>query len=96
MRHVLPTIGEFLASRFKWTFEQGEGSDLTYIGLAISGGVDSMALATLYAKAIAKDRRLPTCHAFIIDHKARPESTDEAEWVQQQLRWKRSYSSHLG
>ena len=51
-----------------------------------------MALATLYANAIAKDRTLPTCHAFIIDHKARPESTEEAEWVKEQLRWKRAYT----
>jgi tRNA(Ile)-lysidine synthase len=54
-----------------------------------------MALATLYAKAIAKDGKLPTCHAFIIDHKARPESTEEAEWVKEQLRRKRSYTSHV-
>jgi tRNA(Ile)-lysidine synthase len=52
-----------------------------------------MALATLYANAIDKDRTLPTCHAFIIDHKVRSESTEEAEWVKEQLRWKRPYTS---
>lgn len=49
-----------------------------------------MALATLYAKAAAADKTMPSCHAFIIDHKVRAESTEEAEWVKQQLRWKRS------
>ncbi|KAF2686578.1 hypothetical protein K458DRAFT_297696 [Lentithecium fluviatile CBS 122367] len=47
-----------------------------------------MALATLYAKAAAADKTLPACHAFIIDHRVRDESTEEAEWVKQQLRWK--------
>lgn len=47
-----------------------------------------MALATLYARALQADQYLPQCHGIIIDHKARPESTEEAEWVAEQLRWK--------
>ncbi|KAF1975055.1 hypothetical protein BU23DRAFT_86980 [Bimuria novae-zelandiae CBS 107.79] len=54
------------------------------VGLAVSGGVDSMALATLYANCYA-DAPLPNLHGFIIDHKARPESTEEAHWVAEQL-----------
>lgn len=62
---------------------------LTSIGLAISGGVDSMALAKLWALTLkmGKARGLPKkAHAFIIDHKARPESGKETEWVAAQLR----------
>lgn len=59
------------------------------IGFAISGGVDSMALATLYKEAQATNQSLPKAHGFIVDHKLRPESTEEAEWVAEQLRWKR-------
>ncbi|KAF1953306.1 hypothetical protein CC80DRAFT_507177 [Byssothecium circinans] len=63
------------------------------IGLAVSGGVDSMALATLYRRGRDswKEDIFPyfrECHGFIIDHKMRPESTEEAEWVAQQLRLK--------
>jgi hypothetical protein len=54
-----------------------------------------MALATLYAEAVAKDTSLPNCHAFIIDHKVRPESTEEADWVKEQLRWKCPYTQLL-
>jgi tRNA(Ile)-lysidine synthase TilS/MesJ len=55
-------------------------------GLAISGGVDSMALASLYTRALKRNRSLPQAHGFIVDHKARPESTEEAAWVAEQLR----------
>ena len=47
-----------------------------------------MALATLYWKATSANESLPKCHGFIIDHKVRPESTEEAEWVAQQMRYK--------
>jgi len=57
-------------------------------GLAVSGGVDSMALATLYAKARTKHGIGTRCHGLIIDHKVRPGSTEEAEWIAQQLRAK--------
>ncbi|KAF2018707.1 adenine nucleotide alpha hydrolases-like protein [Aaosphaeria arxii CBS 175.79] len=56
------------------------------IGLAISGGVDSMALATLCSRLRGDSAAFPKCHGIIIDHKARPESTEEAHWVSDQLR----------
>ncbi|KAF2279468.1 uncharacterized protein EI97DRAFT_430537 [Westerdykella ornata] len=58
------------------------------MGLAISGGVDSMALATLYTQSYRMDGSLAEPHAIIIDHKVRLESTEEAEWVAEQLREK--------
>jgi tRNA(Ile)-lysidine synthase len=59
------------------------------VGFAISGGVDSMALAALYTEAQSANNFLPKPHGFIVDHRVRPESTEEAEWVAQQLRSKR-------
>jgi tRNA(Ile)-lysidine synthase len=47
-----------------------------------------MALASLYATAQRSNKLLPEAHGFIVDHKARPESTEEAEWVAEQLRQK--------
>ncbi|KAI0613591.1 Mitochondrial tRNA(Ile)-lysidine synthetase [Pyrenophora tritici-repentis] len=58
------------------------------LGFAISGGVDSMALAALYNEAQSVDELLSKPHAFIVDHKVRPESTEEAEWVARELRSK--------
>lgn len=60
-------------------------------GFAISGGVDSMALAALFAnpESLRKSERCRLeAHAFIVDHKVRPESTEEAEWVAEQCRTK--------
>jgi len=48
-----------------------------------------MALAALYKEAQLLDDALPKPHGFIVDHRVRPESTEEAEWVAQQLRSKR-------
>lgn len=45
--------------------------------LALSGGGDSMALACLMADEAARSER--DFHALIVDHRLRPESTDEAE-----------------
>ncbi|KZM21811.1 ATP binding [Ascochyta rabiei] len=61
------------------------------IGFAISGGVDSMALAALFANLKnSKEYQTPQihAHAFIVDHKVRPESTEEADWVAEQCRSK--------
>ncbi|KAF2735438.1 hypothetical protein EJ04DRAFT_434950 [Polyplosphaeria fusca] len=52
-----------------------------------------MALATLYSMASAKRKALPPCHIFIIDHKARDESSEEAQWVSDQVRWKFMFPS---
>lgn len=49
------------------------------VGLAVSGGADSMALA-LCAKAAGV-----ACRAFIVDHDLRPESGEEAALVKQRL-----------
>lgn len=45
-----------------------------------------MALASLYARTYQGNTSLPKPCAIIIDHKLRPESTDEANWVAEQLR----------
>jgi tRNA(Ile)-lysidine synthase len=54
-----------------------------------------MALAALYATARRSNKLLPEAHGFIVDHKARPESTEEAEWVAEQLRQKCMLVYHL-
>ncbi|KAF1930711.1 uncharacterized protein M421DRAFT_418194 [Didymella exigua CBS 183.55] len=68
----------------RFHFEHGRRK----LGMAISGGVDSMALAALYAELIAVRNYPGLAHAFIVDHKVRPGSTEEAEWVAQQCRSK--------
>ncbi|KAF1944466.1 hypothetical protein EJ02DRAFT_510140 [Clathrospora elynae] len=73
-----------LAKVFKWKWDESK----TPLGFAISGGVDSMALAALYTQAQSNLDSLPKAHGFIVDHRVRPESTEEAEWVAQQLRSK--------
>lgn len=57
-------------------------------GFAISGGVDSMALAALYANARSLRKVNLDAHAFIVDHKVRSVSSEEAEWVAEQCRSK--------
>lgn len=47
-----------------------------------------MALAYLYSRVRKANESLPQAHGFIVDHKARPESTEEAQWVAEELRWK--------
>lgn len=74
---------EFLEA---WTSVASGGVLVPEMGLAVSGGVDSMALATLYARAEKSLSSLPRCHGIIVDHKVRPESSEEAEWVAEQLR----------
>jgi tRNA(Ile)-lysidine synthase len=57
-----------------------------------------MALASLYARARKTNTSLPKAHGFIVDHKVRAESTEEAAWVAEQLRSKREafhYSNRL-
>ncbi|OQO09662.1 hypothetical protein B0A48_05064 [Cryoendolithus antarcticus] len=62
---------------------QGQGA-LTpaRVGIAVSGGVDSMALVTLCAAARkTSGAQWPTFTAFVVDHKLRDDSTDEAHKV---------------
>jgi tRNA(Ile)-lysidine synthase len=47
-----------------------------------------MALAALYARAQRTRSFLPPAHGFVVDHKARKESTEEAKWVADQLHQK--------
>ncbi|CAG8973248.1 hypothetical protein HYALB_00000007 [Hymenoscyphus albidus] len=51
------------------------------LGLAISGGVDSMALAALYSRLRLQNDAMPDVHAFVVDHGAREGSADEANSV---------------
>ncbi|KAK6434483.1 hypothetical protein LTR95_009337 [Oleoguttula sp. CCFEE 5521] len=62
---------------------RGQGaSPPARVGIAVSGGVDSMALATLCAAAQrASGTAWPTFTAFVVDHKLRDNSTDEAHKV---------------
>jgi tRNA(Ile)-lysidine synthase len=53
-----------------------------------------MALAFLYSRARAANSSLPYAHGFIVDHKVRPESTEEAKWVAEQLRSKCELHEH--
>ncbi|KAK5290659.1 hypothetical protein LTR16_002425 [Cryomyces antarcticus] len=64
-------------------------------GLAVSGGVDSMALVSL-TEALCKMSGLPLKNvpAFIIDHAARPGSADEAREVSDEL-LKHGFSSNV-
>ncbi|KAG0366434.1 hypothetical protein BGX24_003688, partial [Mortierella sp. AD032] len=60
------------------------------VGIAVSGGVDSMALTTLLARHYSllngkNDRARTSLHAFIVDHKLRDNSTVEANYVAQQV-----------
>ena len=61
------------------------------VGIAVSGGVDSMALATLLARYYSSQSRgtngstTTRLHAFIVDHKLRVNSTEEANYVAQQV-----------
>jgi tRNA(Ile)-lysidine synthase TilS/MesJ len=55
---------------------------IRHLALAVSGGGDSMALAFL-CKQLISERLIPdlSAKAFIVDHKARGESTQEAHKV---------------
>ena len=64
------------------------GTDRCQLGIAVSGGVDSMALAALCVNLKARKRKTfrPVFHAFIVDHKARPGSHEEAATVASRLK----------
>lgn len=58
-------------------------------GLAISGGVDSMALASICSAFTKQNKQFQDCNpfsGFIVDHGLRPESKDEALKVAEELR----------
>ncbi|KAG0039860.1 hypothetical protein BGZ82_006412 [Podila clonocystis] len=59
------------------------------IGIAVSGGVDSMALATLLSRHVQDQRDALVriqLHAMIVDHKLRDNSTEEANYVAEQIK----------
>lgn len=68
-----------------------KSADERNVGIAVSGGVDSMALATLLARHYSLQSRgtngstSTRLHAFIVDHKLRDNSTEEANYVAQQV-----------
>ena len=69
---------------------------LLILGLAISGGVDSMALASLCAKIQQRDLiRGLSFRAFVVDHGARAGSSEEAEAVSKVLLQKGTLKSLL-
>ncbi|KAF9949144.1 hypothetical protein BGZ70_001911 [Mortierella alpina] len=55
------------------------------MAIAVSGGVDSMALATLLARHYSSPGNTTRLHALIVDHKLRNSSTAEAAFVAQQV-----------
>ncbi|CAO3569675.1 unnamed protein product [Mortierella alpina] len=55
------------------------------MAIAVSGGVDSMALATLMARHYSSPGSTTRLHALIVDHKLRDNSTAEAAFVAQQV-----------
>ena len=51
------------------------------VGIAVSGGADSMLLCYLLSKVIPKDNLF----AMTVDHRLRPESLKEAEFVKEEM-----------
>ncbi|PGH26997.1 tRNA(Ile)-lysidine synthetase [Polytolypa hystricis UAMH7299] len=88
-RQLPVSSDEFYTSLTRlWRAWTGHNSRPTYprsLALAVSGGADSMALAFL-CRQMMSDRYFPnlTVKPFIIDHKARDKSTEEAHKV---ARW---------
>lgn len=61
-------------------------TDNCFAGLAVSGGVDSMALASLCSRSNIRGGHAPYFTSLIVDHQARPGSGVEAEKVAETLR----------
>lgn len=51
------------------------------VGIAVSGGPDSLALLAMLARWAAKRPQRPTLTVFTVDHGLRPEAKDEADLV---------------
>ncbi|KAF8438725.1 hypothetical protein BGX38DRAFT_1273661 [Terfezia claveryi] len=65
------------------------------LGLAISGGVDSMALAHLTSQLLTAPDPAPTVHAFIVDHLTRPASTSDAHSAAAFLSSRYNFTAHV-
>lgn len=91
MRSALPIMpGRLLEGYLKAAlFPRGREHDHPRkIGICVSGGPDSMALAYLLQNEphpYVKGMKAFFPHAFVIDHSARDGSYDEAMWVKSQL-----------
>jgi NH3-dependent NAD+ synthetase len=62
------------------TFKLGKRYAYIHVALAISGGVDSMALAVMCKRYISHPAD-PQLEAFIVDHKLRELSSEEANTI---------------
>ncbi|KAG8210902.1 hypothetical protein GTR04_1697 [Trichophyton interdigitale] len=69
------------------TWQGGKHVPLQRIGLAVSGGSDSMALAYLCSQLVTQNL-MPGLEvkAYIVDHKYRPESSQEAQSVAKRVK----------
>lgn len=91
MKPALPiTPGRFLGERLTAElFARGKAHRYPReIGICVSGGPDSMALAYLLKEAphpYVTGKKAFSPHAFVIDHGARDGSREEALWVKRQL-----------
>ena len=56
-------------------------SGVASVGIAVSGGPDSLALLAMLARWAAKRPQRPTLTVFTVDHGLRPEAKDEADLV---------------
>jgi tRNA(Ile)-lysidine synthase len=72
------TVPPPLAERFRADLEMLTGVALTRLGIAVSGGPDSLALLLLAHAAFPGE-----VHAATVDHRLRPQSADEARLVGQ-------------
>lgn len=80
----------FSNPRYGMPAPMNKSAGLRSTGIAVSGGVDSMALAWLCSRLVEERKqltpgRLCQFHAFIVDHKAREGSSDEARITKQRL-----------
>ncbi|KAK8087197.1 hypothetical protein PG994_002171 [Apiospora phragmitis] len=89
----LPEFLDALRATCVPRFPEANGHIHRLVGMAISGGVDSMALAYLCSKVRGYDPDFRICdnpvgsfRGFVVDHGLRQESTQEAEQVCQALR----------
>ncbi|KAK6008525.1 hypothetical protein QM012_000428 [Aureobasidium pullulans] len=81
VRYAFEPVAQRKFDQILWPICQGQGQK--GLGLAISGGVDSMALAVLCKRV--RRFKTPPITAFIVDHRLRPESTTEAQSVAKYL-----------